>query len=162
MRSRKTPPINRRIRPNLRIIVNLHKPQLRNLHMLPLFHLIPKPIRPHHSSRVENHPVPNQTPLPHINPRMKNTSLSNFDLPSHVSPRPNLRPIPDLRSLFNHRIRPYPNIPPELCQRRDHRSGMNPPQWWRCGWCKKCRNLAKGSRWIGYPNLIFSQIFGSL
>ncbi|MEY4840135.1 MAG: hypothetical protein RLZZ374_1043 [Cyanobacteriota bacterium] len=93
---------------------------------------------------------------------MKNTSLPNFDLPSHISPRPNLRPIPDLRALFNHRIRPAPNLPPELCQRRDQRSGMNPPQWWRCGWRKKCRNLAKGSRWIGYPNLIFSQIFGSL
>jgi len=70
MRPRKTPTVNRRVRPDLRIVVDLHNTQLRNLHMLSFLHLVPKSIRPDHRSRMQHNPIPDPTPLSDVNPGM--------------------------------------------------------------------------------------------
>ncbi len=126
MGPRKAPPINRGVRPNLRLIVDLDNTQLGNLHMFPLFHLIAKSIRPHHRPRMQYHSISHTTSFPHIHPRMKNTPRPDFHVPPNIRPCPNLRSIPDLRPFLHHDVRPQTHPVSQFCLRRDDGRGVRP------------------------------------
>jgi hypothetical protein len=88
-----------RIRPDLHIVLDHHRPDLGDLDSVLSLSGIAETVRANHGTRMENHAVTDPTTLTHGNPGVKNTVLAHLDSISEKHARKKNRASTDSRFL---------------------------------------------------------------
>ena len=125
-RTAKPGPVNRRVRADLDIVIDLNKSELLKFFLAAIDHLKSKSVCANHRAAVNNHAQTNAGSLADRYSRINQACRSNYRFMTDVAPRADDRIVTDLRASFDHSMRLDRHPLSELGAWIDNHGWMNP------------------------------------
>src|SRR6266571_3160907 len=121
----KTSTINRRVRADLDIVINLNNSELLDFFLAAIDHLKSKAVRANDRAAMDDHSRANAGALADRYPRINQASRSNYRFMTNVARCPDHSAVTDPRASFDHRVRLDRDAFSELGAWIDNRAWMD-------------------------------------